>query len=398
MMQSSNRTLLILLAFSLWMRPIAADHTAEHRHDDHKPTVSQHKKTYHEILQHNKAILKAYDEFEEKSAQVWGTEAIVPSAKTSVTYRNNMTQRSVVDFEQGKVKVELALPNANNMIAVEKQLASAVEDTLLQGPDERSMLEIAKKPDAPRSKNSAVLDGLVAKDDGTPLTRAEIDDFKKQKARAMFKRPIVGKDGKKRVIISTEFNLVPDHIRKRAERFSDAVNENALAHHIPTHLIYAIMETESYFNPTAKSPVPAFGLMQLVPGTGARDAYKFLYSKDIVVKDTYLYNAENNIELGVAYLHILYYRYLKRIKDPAARQWATIAAYNTGVHNVVKSFSGEYTKAKHASRWSWKRQAINKINKMKPEQVYQHLRKYLPYEETRAYIKKVRESMPKYIT
>jgi membrane-bound lytic murein transglycosylase C len=158
------------------------------------------------------------------------------------------------------------------------------------------------------------------------------------------------------------------------------------------------METESYFNPTAKSPVPAFGLMQLVPATGARDAYKYLYSKDVVVKDTYLYNAENNIELGVAYLHILYYRYLKRIKDPTARQWATIAAYNTGVHNVVKSFSGEYTKAKYASRWSWKRQAINKINKMKPEQVYQHLRHYLPYEETRTYIKKVRDSMPKYIT
>jgi hypothetical protein len=35
---------------------------------------------------------------------------------------------------------------------------------------------------------------------------------------------------------------------------------------------------------------------------------------------------------------------------------------------------------------------------MKPEQVYQHLRKYLPHEETRSYIKKVRESMPKYIT
>jgi membrane-bound lytic murein transglycosylase C len=260
------------------------------------------------------------------------------------------------------------------------------------------MIDIAKSPDAPKSAKPPVLEGLVAKDDGTPLKRSEIKDFKKQKARAMLKRPVVGKDGKKRIIISTQFEMVPNHIRKRAERFSDAVNENALRHHIPTHLIYAIMETESYFNPTAKSPVPAFGLMQLVPATGARDAYKFLFSKDIVVKDTYLYDAENNIELGVAYLHILYYRYLKRIKDPAARQWATIAAYNTGVHNVVKSFSGEYSKGKYASRWSWKRQAINKINAMKPEQVYQHLRKFLPYKETRAYIKKVRKSMPKYIT
>ena len=392
----TNRTLLILIAFSLWIRPIEAHHSAEHQ--ESTPSVSQHKKTYHQILLQNKAILQAYKDFEEKSAQVWGTDTVVPSAKTAVTYRDNMKQRSVVDYEQGKVKVELALPPAHDAQMAERDLANAVEDTLLQGPDERSMIDIAKNPDAPKSNKPPVLEGLVAKEDGTPLGRAEIAEFKKQKARAMLKRPIVGKDGKKRVIISTEFQLVPNHIRKRAERFSDAVNENALMHHIPTHLIYAIMETESYFNPTAKSPVPAFGLMQLVPGTGARDAYKFLFSKDIVVKDTYLYNAENNIELGVAYLHILYYKYLKRIKDPAARQWATIAAYNTGVHNVVKSFSGEYTKAKYSSRWSWKRHAINKINKMKPEQVYQHMRKHLPYEETRSYIKKVRESMPKYIT
>jgi membrane-bound lytic murein transglycosylase C len=315
-----------------------------------------------------------------------------------VTYHNNMQQRSVVNFEKGEVKVEVAASAAAEQHVLEQQLADAVELTLLQGPDERSIIDIAKNLDSPKSNKPPVLEGLVAKDDGTPLSSAEIEEFKTQKARAMLKRPVLGKDGKKRVIISTQFELVPDHIRIRAERFSDTVNENALLHHIPTHLIYAIMETESYFNPTAKSPVPAFGLMQLVPATGARDAYKYLYSKDKVLKDTYLYDAENNIELGVAYLHILYYRYLKRIKDPASRQWATIAAYNTGVHNVVKSFSGEYTKAKFASRWSWKRQAINKINAMKPEQVYEHLRNSLPYEETRLYIKKVRNSMTKYIT
>ena len=397
MMLSYNRILLILLAFSLWIRPIEAHHTAEHQENDYKPVETKNEK-YHEILQRNKAILDAYQEFEEKAGQVWGSEALVPDAKTSVSYHDNMQQRSVVDFEQGTVRVELALSDAKDSHAVTNKLANAVEQTLLQGPDERSIIEMAKNPDTPKSTKPPVLEGLVAKDDGTPLTRKDIEHFKKQKAHAMFKRPIVGKDGKKRIIISTHFELVPDHIRKRAERFSDAVNENALLHHIPTHLIYAIMETESYFNPTAKSPVPAFGLMQLVPGTGARDAYKFLYSKDIVVKETYLYDAQNNIELGVAYLHILYYRYLKRIKDPTSRQWATIAAYNTGVQNVVKSFVGEYTKAKFSSRWSWKRQAINKINRMKPEQVYKHLRQYLPADETRDYIKKVRDNMPKYLT
>ena len=273
-----------------------------------------------------------------------------------------------------------------------------MKQTLLQPADDRSILEIAKNPTPPKSNNRPELDGLVANTDGTALNVKDIKNFTRQKVRTLIKRPIIGKDGKKRVILSTQFELVPDHIKRRAEKFSDSVNHNALRNLIPTHLIYAIMETESYFNPTAKSPVPAFGLMQLVPGTGARDAYKYLYSKDVLLKDTYLYDADNNIELGVAYLHLLYYRYLRQIKDPASRQWATIAAYNTGVDNVIKSFIGDYTRARHVSRWSWKQQAMNKINKMKPEQVYEHLQKYLPAEETRDYMKKVRENIPKYIT
>lgn len=398
-MTSCNRTPLILLTFVLWIGPIEAHHTASHTASELEH-VSVQQKRRDELIKRNKAILQAYRDFEEKSAQIWGNEAIVPSSKVAVTYRDNLQQRSVVDFEKGTVKVELAVApgHGEDPHVVGHKMAVAVEQTILQGPDERSIIDIAKNPSPPKTNKPPFLDGLIAKDDGTPLSRGEMEQFKKQKIRSLLKRPIVGKDGKKRVIISTQFELVPDHIRKRAERFSNTVNENALLHHIPTHLIYAIMETESYFNPTAKSPVPAFGLMQLVPDTGARDAYKYLYSKDIVVQETYLYDAENNIELGVAYLHILYFRYLKRIKDATSRQWATIAAYNTGVHNVIKSFAGEYTRAKFASRWSWKRQAINKINKMKPEQVYEHLRKYLPYEETRDYIKKVRDNMPKYIT
>ena len=97
--------------------------------------------------------------------------------------------------------------------------------------------------------------------------------------------------------------MVPDHIRKRAVVFQTDVNAQSQRQNLPPALVFAVMETESYFNPVAKSPAPAFGLMQLVPTSGAREAYRYVYNKDHVVSDTYLYDPKNNIELGSAYLN-----------------------------------------------------------------------------------------------
>ena len=77
--------------------------------------------------------------------------------------------------------------------------------------------------------------------------------------------------------------------------------------------------------------------MQLVPTSGAREAYRYLYKQDRIVSDTYLYNPGNNIKLGTAYLNQLYYKYLAGIKNEQSRQWAMIAAYNTGPGNVFRS-------------------------------------------------------------
>ncbi len=156
------------------------------------------------------------------------------------------------------------------------------------------------------------------------------------------------------------------------------------------------METESMFNPTARSPVPAFGLMQLVPTSGAREAYRYLYKQDRIVNDTYLYNPTNNIRLGTAYLNRLYYKYLSGIKNAESRQWAMIAAYNTGPGNVFRTFAGKYSKSRFGSRSKWKSAALYEINRRSPEEVYAYLRKYLPYRETRNYMKKVRSRIGKY--
>ena len=398
---SFARTLLIMLVFTYSSGLAYANHGGGH-HSDHEPPTFK-RKIEQKIAQYKKEILAAFGLYEEKTAQVWGKDTVVPDTNIGVTYYNSLNQRSIVDYEKGTIKVEVAVGgNSINQRDFEERLADAVEQTILQGTDERSIIEMADNPVVPENpvalgdQRPSALAGLVADEQGNPIKPYEIKNFKKRQSRALQKRHLKGRDGVKRMVLSTQFKLVPNHIRKRAEKYQRVVNVNAQKHRISTPLIYAIMETESFFNPTAKSSVPAFGLMQLVPATGARDAYKFLHSKDWLVKETYLYNSKNNIELGVAYLHILYFRYLKRIKNPESKQWATIAAYNTGVRNVYRSFAGKYKKSKFGSRGSWNRVALKKINKMNSEQVYKHLRRYLPYEETRSYLEKVRTRMKKY--
>ncbi len=399
-MQNHAITSLIILGLILAPAASVANHSPSHMTEHKAATSKTQKKLSVAHKKYEKRLQKAFRQYQKKIAKVWGKEAIVPDSKQDVTYRNNFKQRSIVDYGEGVVKIELALkPSiAKNARSLHRKLLTAIKKTVTQGPDTRSIIEITKRPTPPRSKQTAVLAGLVANIDNSPLDLEELSEFAKAIAATMKIRPLTGKDGRQRVVISAEFRLVPDHIRLRAQKFSESVNTYAQEHDIPAALVYAVIETESAFNPRAKSPIPAFGLMQLVPRTGARDAYRFLYAKDKIVKERYLYDPDNNIQLGVAYLHLLYYKWFKKIKDPEARIWATIAAYNAGADSVIRSFTGRYTKRNYPSRFSWRRHAMKKINKLSAEGLYQHLRRHLPAKETRDYIKKVRSRMTKYGT
>lgn len=400
MMQRTIITSSITLSLILALAPVFAGHLPSHKTEHDTLTSNTKSKLTRAHKDHEKKLQKAFRQYKKKVAKVWGKEAVIPDSKRDVTYRDNYKQRSIVNYDDGVVKVELALKPviAENPKTAHRKLVAAIKKTIKQAPDERSIIEIAKQPTPPSSTQPAALAGLVANINNAPLTTEELADFAAAIASAMQTHPVIGKDGMQRTVISTEFKLVPEHIRIRAEKFSGSVNAHAKEHNIPTALVYAVIETESAFNPRARSPIPAFGLMQLVPRTGARDAYKFLYAKDKIVKERYLYDPDNNIQLGTAYLHLLYFKRFKRIKNLEARQWATIAAYNAGADSVIRAFSGKFSKRNYPSRLSWRRHALKKINKLSSEQLYKHLRAFLPARETRDYIKKVRNRMVKYST
>jgi membrane-bound lytic murein transglycosylase C len=125
------------------------------------------------------------------------------------------------------------------------------------------------------------------------------------------------------------------------------------------------------------SSAPAYGLMQLVPTSGGRDAYRRAKGKDTTPSRDYLFDPENNIELGSAYLNVLSYNLLEQIDNEVSREYCVISAYNTGPRNVFKTFAGDSVAA------------LNQINRLQPPAVYDRLRNNLPYQETRDYLVKV---------
>ena len=181
--------------------------------------------------------------------------------------------------------------------------------------------------------------------------------------------------------------FVDKEVLQKAIQYSDPVLQFSQEQKISTALVYAIMESESSFNPLAKSHIPAYGLMQIVPKSSGLDATKHLYGKPKILAPSYLYSSHNNINIGAAYLHVLYYNYLGRVKNPQSRIYCAIAAYNTGASNVARAFIGQ----QNFNR------AVRRINKMSPDQVYRALVKRLPFRETRKYVKKVTKNMKKYL-
>jgi membrane-bound lytic murein transglycosylase C len=152
---------------------------------------------------------------------------------------------------------------------------------------------------------------------------------------------------------------------KRATPYIERVREQSIEYSLTPSLVFALIHTESYFNPKAKSHIPAFGLMQIVPRTAGHDVNRFLFGIDAPMAEDRLLKPTENIEAGTAYLHILFTRYLKKIENPQSRLYCAIAAYNTGSGNVAKTFNPDG--ARNINK------AAKIINKLTPQQVYDRL-------------------------
>ncbi|MCK9450420.1 MAG: murein transglycosylase domain-containing protein [Bacteroidales bacterium] len=319
----------------------------------------------------------------------WGTGEFISSTKKDwVEYSEDKKSRSDVDFEEGVATVEVLLTpeEANNDALVNKKLEETVAKLVTTEGSTKDYSTTTEKPQP--LEETPVLKGQFKTKEGTEVDESNADNFAKEivKEKDIKKESVQGADGQQRTKVTVTMALAPDHIKIRAAKYENEVNTYASKYDLPIELVYAVIHTESYFNPKAKSNAPAYGLMQLVPASGARDAYQYVYKQDKVLPANYLYEADKNIELGTAYLQILMTRYFKKVTDPNSRMLCAIAAYNTGAGNVARAFTGTTNPSK----------AVPKINAMTYEECYGFLRQYLPHDETKDYVKKVSQRMGMY--
>ncbi len=311
-----------------------------------------------------------------KAGTQWGKkDARLPDRTHYVKYTQGYLSRAIVDFDRGEITVETL--DAQDP---ERSLRNAIVTTLLTPDDPRAVDLFSDRAIRLSSEREPYLLGLVLDEHGqTIASPAQAEHFADGLLTTLQQRTVATDAGRKPARF-VRFGMVSNFSSKQAEKYRPLVERYAKTYGVSPSLVFAIMRTESNFNPFAVSSAPAYGLMQLVPNSGGRAAFIRAKGEDHAPSKQYLFIPENNIELGAAYLNVLAAAELAAIADPVSREYCVISAYNTGPGNVLRTFGGS----------SGNRDgALARINGLSAPAVYDTLRRQLPYAETRQYLQKV---------
>ena len=279
-----------------------------------------------------------------------------------------------MDFRAGTITVETI--NTKNP---QQHLKDAIVTTLLT-TDDPTATDIFTD-ESPQFNGQPYLYGQVLDQDKKPIRYPwRASRFADHLLKTHMKSKATDKGTAYYVTLPMERN----HAQLRKQKYAQYVLASASKYQIQPELIYAIIETESSFNPFAVSAANAYGLMQVVPSTAGKDVYTRIKKRSDKPTQSVLFKPEENIDIGTAYLHILDDIYLKQVTNSTSREYSIISAYNGGAGNVFKTFSPDRKKAPAV------------INHLSPSQVYWRLTQKHPRAESRRYLEKVTQFKTKY--
>ncbi|MBK1726255.1 transglycosylase SLT domain-containing protein [Halorhodospira neutriphila] len=381
----------------------------------------QHKQEFENYREEVRKSFQAYQEAFQEEFQAYKDELSaswedpqLSNQKQWVRYSEDQKSRTIVDYEENNIKIDV--PEEEGVEGALEKLDKLLEITVdeayeddevtqraqertdlgasgIDAGDQRVLSELSREEvqkmveRATAEKRSEPAGGSrePTSDDsghngggGKPQVANGSDGESSSKAERDAAEQAEGKGERK--VISVSIPMPDEQPAKKAEEYRDEVTKIAKKYNVEPALILAIIHSESSFNPMARSPIPAYGLMQIVPETAGLDVAQYLHGEARKFSPQYLYNVQNNIQAGAVYLNILETRYVSEIENPESRLYAKIAAYNIGSGYVAYPFTGE-------KRLSDK--AVEIINSKDPEEVYEALHEDLPAQETRDYLSKV---------
>jgi membrane-bound lytic murein transglycosylase C len=301
-----------------------------------------------------KADSIGFSNFTAEIKEIWGSPQSVDKY-TWEEYIDNNKSRFTVNFKTGNVVIETVVDNKTSPEACNSKLLQIANTILTSKGTTKDYSTRYEKP--------------VEIQDRPILNISKSSFLNEVKDAPVEKIPI--KNGQKsNSIARIELKLAPDYIKQKTNDYLQLVQKYTAKYNLTPELVLAVIHCESNFNPKARSSCNAIGLMQLVPTSGGREAYRYVYNRDEIPSDNYLMLPENNIELGCAYLHYLINEVFSDVNNSESKKWLAVAAYNTGARNVRATLS---------------KQRKN-VNNYTPLELHQMLVKSLQYSETRNYL------------
>jgi membrane-bound lytic murein transglycosylase C len=277
--------------------------------DDSFDRVQKESQVYEQGVQKESAsyearVKKEWEDYQAKVKKEW-SDGLIPEQKRFVEYSADLSQRIRVDYESGDVTVDS-----------------------LQSPDD---------PDAQSKAKAAITETLKKTSDRDQNEKLPVFGSPSN-APVQVSAPVneKGTDGIAREKFSYHFKMPEGYLTKRMQAVLPWVKEWAEKNKMDPSLILAVIRQESAFNPKARSWVPAFGLMQIVPSSAGKEVLEKLSGKKLAPDEETLYDPRSNIMFGSTYLKLLGERF-QGVKNELNRNYLVICSYNWGPGRIAKA-------------------------------------------------------------
>ena len=297
----------------------------------------------------NTALNTLQDNYRSQVTNLWGdTELSFSTNYRYIKYTNDYRSRSIIDFQQGNVRVEtLVQPNSL------QYLKQAIEYTLL-APEQPAYTDFYTSYSS-EVKGKPFLYLQVKDNDGKAI---------KWHWRASRYASYLIKHQRKQITINgrsvnaVTFTLTANHTKVRRQRYQAQIKQSAQHYGMDSHIVTAMIQVDSLFNPYALSSTGRIGLMQISSSIG-QDVFHQQKKYPFKPQPNWLFNNNNNLDIGSSYLSLLDKQYLKEINTPKSRYYAMLASYIAGPQNMLQTFSKN------------KKEALTIINSLSSYEVYQ---------------------------